>query len=307
MANLTTGRQSCREETRARSCRGDESRARACGYDQYATGACRRDVVRATVCGRKAAWLVIAACATTLWAAGAVAAETVPRRLNPLRTSPASSAGVPRNVLRARQSSRDADSTRPDEDPARIITIQLQALEEVQGIPSAAAPSTTSPSTAPAATSSNTTATERFGPIEALTIDTAPPAGRLPESAAAPLAESGDQSAWSEANRGWQPSVFCWEASAFCHRPLYFEEVNLERYGYARRLTQPLVSGVYFYGNVLALPYNMMAQKPHRCIYTLGHYRPGSHVPRQIHWPPLRVDAGLMEAGLVTGLVFIFP
>ena len=34
------------------------------------------------------------------------------------------------------------------------------------------------------------------------------------------------------ATRGWPVSSLCWEASCFCHNPLYFEEINLERYGY---------------------------------------------------------------------------
>src|SRR5262245_36278336 len=31
--------------------------------------------------------------------------------------------------------------------------------------------------------------------------------------------------------RQWEQSVSMWEAPAFCHRPLYFEDENLERHG----------------------------------------------------------------------------
>ena len=41
----------------------------------------------------------------------------------------------------------------------------------------------------------------------------------------------------------------------FCHAPLYFEEVGLERFGQHRGVWQPLVSGARFYSKVPLLPY----------------------------------------------------
>ena len=78
----------------------------------------------------------------------------------------------------------------------------------------------------------------------------------------------------------------------FCHRPLYFEEINLERYGYGCGwCLQPGASAAHFFGTVPALPYLMTVDCPHECIYTLGHYRPGSCPPWRAtgrpatHWP----------------------
>ncbi|MCP4193795.1 MAG: hypothetical protein GY768_24565, partial [Planctomycetaceae bacterium] len=34
--------------------------------------------------------------------------------------------------------------------------------------------------------------------------------------------------------RQWTPSTMTWKASNLCHHPLYFEDVNLERYGHTR-------------------------------------------------------------------------
>ena len=93
-----------------------------------------------------------------------------------------------------------------------------------------------------------------------------------------------------------------------CHQPLYFQEINLERYGHNRLGPfQPIYSGVHFFSNVLILPYRMVADHPHECDYTLGQYRPGSCVPFQVHWLPLRPEAGVAEAGIIIGLLFLIP
>ena len=110
--------------------------------------------------------------------------------------------------------------------------------------------------------------------------------------------------------RLWEPLGYCWESPALCHRPLYFEEVNLERYGYTSprmRLLQPAVSGARFFATVPALPYLINARPPCECVYTLGHYRPGSCVPYRRHWPELRVLPTSVEAAAATGLVFLIP
>ena len=61
---------------------------------------------------------------------------------------------------------------------------------------------------------------------------------------------------------------------------------------------QPLVSATKFYGTMPAMPYKMMVERPRRCSYgsaqLYGHY-------------PLQVDAGLLEAGIITGMIFVIP
>jgi hypothetical protein len=106
-------------------------------------------------------------------------------------------------------------------------------------------------------------------------------------------------------DRGWAPTSYYWEAAALCHRPLYFEEINLERYGNSFGLTQPVVSAVHFFGTIPLLPYIMAAVPPHKCTYTLGHYRPGSDIPFRFHRLPVRLDASLVEAATIWGLVLI--
>lgn len=145
-------------------------------------------------------------------------------------------------------------------------------------------------------------------PIGAVTLDTAAPAGDFPENVAAPYMEAAgeytDQPNLEAA--GWSYGYY-WQASAFCHGPLYFEEVNLERYGYSLGVLQPAVSGAHFFSTLPLLPYKMAVDRPGTCIYTLGHARPGSYTPFQIHRPPLRWDAALVEGAAVTGLIFLIP
>ena len=72
-------------------------------------------------------------------------------------------------------------------------------------------------------------------------------------------------------DRNWVASTMTWKASSLRHKPLYFEDVNLERYGHSRGpLLQPVMSGAHFFMNVAALPYKMGINPPTECRYPLG-------------------------------------
>lgn len=108
--------------------------------------------------------------------------------------------------------------------------------------------------------------------------------------------------------RQWDPVTFTWKASALCHKPMHFEEVQLERYGHTTGpLFQPVLSGAHFFLNVAVVPYKMGINPPNECQYALGYYRPGSCAPWLLPPVPLSVRGGLMEAGAITGLIFLFP
>jgi hypothetical protein len=75
-------------------------------------------------------------------------------------------------------------------------------------------------------------------------------------------------------SREWINSTFA-GMLPLCHKPLYFEEVQLERYGHtAGPVRQPFISGAHFFVNLAALPYKMAINPPHECQYALGYYRP---------------------------------
>jgi hypothetical protein len=110
------------------------------------------------------------------------------------------------------------------------------------------------------------------------------------------------------APRGWEPVTFAWKASALCHKPLYFEEAQLERYGHSMGpFLDPLHSGAHFFLNVAVLPYKMGINPPLECQYALGYYRPGSCAPWLVPPIPISVRGGLMEAGAVLGLIYLIP
>ncbi|MEX0818418.1 MAG: hypothetical protein WD070_02460 [Pirellulaceae bacterium] len=108
--------------------------------------------------------------------------------------------------------------------------------------------------------------------------------------------------------REWLASTMTWKASGVCHKPLYFEEVQLERYGHsAGPVLQPALSGAHFFLNIATLPYQMGMSPPNECEYALGYYRPGNCAPWLLPPIPLSVRGALMEAGVITGGVFIIP
>jgi len=97
----------------------------------------------------------------------------------------------------------------------------------------------------------------------------------------------------------WALDSKSWTAPVFCHQPLYFEDVMLERYGQERfPSVQPILSGARFFSSVALLPYKSYLQRPLEDRYSTGYYRPGSTAPcvRQ----RLPYDAGAMRFQLLT-------
>jgi hypothetical protein len=102
---------------------------------------------------------------------------------------------------------------------------------------------------------------------------------------------------------------FNWASANFFHRPLYFEDTPLERYGQSvSPHLQPIISGGRFFLTLPILPYKMGADHPHDCVTTLGYYRPGICAPCVMQVPPpIEWDAALLQAGTTVGLVLLLP
>ncbi len=80
----------------------------------------------------------------------------------------------------------------------------------------------------------------------------------------------------------WAPDTYTWYSPVFSHRPLYFEQPNLERYGMGTRYyLQPFVSSAHFLTSAAIMPYKVLTQHPNEHVYTLGHGRPGNCEPFQ--------------------------
>jgi hypothetical protein len=110
------------------------------------------------------------------------------------------------------------------------------------------------------------------------------------------------------AARAFPDAVFPWEASNLYHYPLYFEDPALERYGHTRGFfVQPFCSAGRFTAQLLALPYQMAIDPICEEMYTLGWYRPGDCAPKLKYKVPWNTHAAVVEAGVVTGLIFLIP
>ncbi len=108
--------------------------------------------------------------------------------------------------------------------------------------------------------------------------------------------------------RHWSCVTYEWKAAGLCHKPLYFEQVAVERYGHsAPTLVQNVLCGAHFFATIPALPYAMGLCPHDECQYSLGYYRPGNCAPYLIDPIPLSLRAGLFQAGAIVGGILIIP
>jgi hypothetical protein len=146
-------------------------------------------------------------------------------------------------------------------------------------------------------------------PLDTLRANIASPPGMLPDDIAAHCRDATPLREDARMIDGWACYNKHWSATGMRHRPLYFEEINAERYGYTccGPCLQPLVSAGHFLATIPTLPYQLFVRPPCQCTYTLGHYRPGSCVPYRCSRLPCRVGAGVFEAVVIVGLVALIP
>lgn len=108
--------------------------------------------------------------------------------------------------------------------------------------------------------------------------------------------------------RCFAPITYTWTASQLCHKPLYFEDVQLERYGHmAGPWVQPFASAANFFLTFPILPYKMGLELPNECVYSLGYYRPGDCAPYLFDPLPISVRGLFFEAGAWVGACAAFP
>lgn len=110
------------------------------------------------------------------------------------------------------------------------------------------------------------------------------------------------------APRAFVESTVTWKASGACNKPLYFEDVDLERYGHEwGPVVQPAISTVRFFGDLAVLPYKMGIHPPNECQHPLGYHRPGSCAPWGVRPIPISGRGAVTQAAFVTGTVFALP
>ena len=108
--------------------------------------------------------------------------------------------------------------------------------------------------------------------------------------------------------RRFATTTFTWKAAGYCHKPLYFEDWALERYGHSHGgLVDPFVSAAHFFVTLPVLPYKMGVELPWECVYPLGYYRPGSCAHWTVPAVPISLRGFAVEAATITGIVFLVP
>jgi hypothetical protein len=107
--------------------------------------------------------------------------------------------------------------------------------------------------------------------------------------------------------RKWYPMRLEVAPYYVCYGKMYFEQLNLERYGWDLGVFSPLASAGMFLWDFVTLPYQM-AMEPCRCFeYNTGYCLPGDPVPLLLY--PLQISATgfVAEVGTILTLVAIFP
>lgn len=141
-------------------------------------------------------------------------------------------------------------------------------------------------------------------PIGSLTTDISTPASK--GTIDRPPRSSGSGADVPPDGPPCEPIVFYWHPPVLCHKPTYFEDANLERYGYSHwGPLQSAASGADFYLRAVTLPYAMLLQPPCEPVYTLGYYRLGSGVPYRDSCPLLNPEGGVFEAAVAGSLCFL--
>ena len=108
--------------------------------------------------------------------------------------------------------------------------------------------------------------------------------------------------------RRFASTTMTWKAAGYCHKPLYFEDWELERYGHSRGMfLDPFIAGAHFFVTLPILPYKAGMQAPWECVYPLGYYRPGSCAPWTVPAVPYSARGFAVQGATVTGLVFLLP
>jgi len=178
------------------------------------------------------------------------------------------------------QTPRKSQGVKDDETPSRTLDQELAAVHQELR--------------------SDCPKPEDLKPISKITNAIKPEDGRLPPECVLRAREF--------QARSWAPMNYNWKASCLCHKPTYFEDYQLERYGHSwGPYLQPVLSLGHFFVCVPILPYSMGLNPPSECMYSLGYYRPGSCAPYMLDPLPLSVRAGLFEAGAVVGAAAVIP
>jgi hypothetical protein len=106
--------------------------------------------------------------------------------------------------------------------------------------------------------------------------------------------------------RAWPVQTVAYVPLAMGYEPLYFEDINAERYAWDAGIFQPFLSLGKFYVDFLTLPYNMGVIHPWAFETDAGFIRPGDPAPYLCYVPPFSWTGLTLEAAAVFGYFAVF-
>jgi hypothetical protein len=107
--------------------------------------------------------------------------------------------------------------------------------------------------------------------------------------------------------RSWDPSKLVIEPNYVIYRRMYFQQNNFERYGWDLGPITSVLSATTFLTDFLTWPYQVFSD-PCRCMESnAGWCLPGDPVPLMLYPPEISLTGALAQAGVVLGIVAIFP
>jgi hypothetical protein len=92
------------------------------------------------------------------------------------------------------------------------------------------------------------------------------------------------------------------------YQPLYFQELNAERYGRSWGVFQPAVSVANFYGRIPLLPYMAFSRPARRSTYHAHWALPGYKIPcREPHDLIVSPAGGAAQTAALIGIILLIP
>lgn len=107
--------------------------------------------------------------------------------------------------------------------------------------------------------------------------------------------------------RSFEPICKLVEPNFVCHRRLYFEEKNSERYAWELGPLQPITSTMCFLADLCTLPYHFGTRPCDRWECSAGKCLPGDPTPYLLYPVEFSVTGALLQAGTVVGLAALIP
>jgi hypothetical protein len=107
--------------------------------------------------------------------------------------------------------------------------------------------------------------------------------------------------------RSWPRQFTYAEPNYVLYKRLYFEELNSERYGWDLGPLSPVVSGMYFYRDIVIFPYRFGSDFCRCHEANTGYCLPGDPVPYRLYPIGASLSGSAVEAATIVTLLAAFP